>query len=233
MTWRCLLSFLFFRPESLPRISQIKASGGEFAKHIDEWKDAPTTFTEEKLEIFGRSVMEKWEEPYMKELANIVTSKGGNILEVGFGMGISARYIQEREIEEHIIIEGNADVFVKLEEFAQQAKHKVTPIFGLWQDVVDTLPNDSFDGILFDTAPITEDEVIVLRYSFFEQAYRLLKKGGVFSQFMHEIEITPHYCQRLNEVGFFNISSTLCSVNLPKDCLYWDKPVMLAPIIIK
>ncbi|MEG4484238.1 hypothetical protein [Microcoleus sp. D2_18a_B4] len=142
-------------------------------------------------------------------------------------------YLQEHEIEEHIIIEGNADVFVKLEEFAQQAKHKVTPIFGLWQDVVDSLPNDSFDGILFDTAPITEDDATVMPNSFFEQAYRLLKKGGIFSRFMSEIEITPDYRQRLNKAGFFNISSTLCSVNPPKDCLYWDKPVMLAPIIIK
>jgi guanidinoacetate N-methyltransferase len=116
---------------------------------------------------------------------------GGKILEVGFGMGISARYIQEHKIEEHIIIEGNANVFVKLEEFAQQAKHKVTPIFGLWQDVVDSLPNDSFEGILFDVAPITEDEVIVWRDSFFEQAYRLLKKGGVFTHYTGRTEITP------------------------------------------
>lgn len=215
------------------RISQTKAAGGKFAKHIDEWKDAKATFTEEKLEILGRSVMEKWEEPYMKELANIVTSNGGKILEVGFGLGISARYIHEHEIEEHIIIEGNADVFVKLEEFAQQAKHKVTPIFGLWQDVVDQLPNDSFDGILFDTFVITEDDAIQIPYYFLEEAYRLLKKGGVFSRFMREIEITPDYRQRLNKAGFFNISNTLCSVNPPKDCLYWDKPVMLAPIIIK
>ena len=92
------------------RISQIKAAGGNFAKHIGEWRDAQATFTEEKLEIFGRPIMEKWEDPYMKELANIATSNGGKILEVGFGMGISARYIQEHEIEEDIIIEGNADV---------------------------------------------------------------------------------------------------------------------------
>lgn len=215
------------------RISKYKAAGGKFAQHIGEWKDAKATFTEDKLEILGRSVMEKWEEPYMKELANIVTFNGGKILEVGFGLGISARYIQEHEIEEHIIIEGNADVFVKLEEFAQQAKHKVTPIFGLWQDVVDSLPNDSFDGILFDTFVITEDDAIQIPYYFLEEAYRLLKKGGVFSRFMRETEITPDYRQRLNKAGFFNISNTLCSVNPPKDCLYWDKPVMLAPIIIK
>jgi guanidinoacetate N-methyltransferase len=215
------------------RISQIEASGGKYAKHIGEWRDAEATFTEEKLEILGRAVMQRWEAPYMKQLANIATSNGGKILEVGFGLGISARYIQEHEIEEHIIIEANADVFVKLEEFAQQAKHKVTPIFGLWQDVVDSLPNDSFDGILFDPAPITEDQVIVYRDSFFEQAYSLLKKGGVFTHFTGRTEITPDYRQLLNKAGFFNISGTLCSVNPPKDNLYWDKPVLLASIIIK
>jgi len=168
----------------------------------------------------------------MKELAKIATSNGGTVLEVGFGMGISARYIQEHEIEEHIIIEANADVFVQLEEFAQQAKHKVTPILGFWEDVVDSLPNDSLDGILFDTVSITEEQVIVYRYSFFEQAYRLLKKGGIFTHFTGEIEITPDYRQLLNKAGFFNISGTLCSVN-PTDCPSWDEQVILAPIIIK
>ncbi|MEG4456890.1 hypothetical protein [Microcoleus sp. N9_A1] len=75
-------------------------------------------------------------------------------------LGFSARYIQKHKIEEHIIIEGNADVLVKFEEFAQQAKHKVTPIFGFGQDVVDLLPHDRLDGVLFDTAPITEDKLI-------------------------------------------------------------------------
>ncbi|MBD2525712.1 class I SAM-dependent methyltransferase [Nostoc sp. FACHB-133] len=215
------------------RISQIKAAGKYLPKHIGEWRNAQATFTEEKLEIFGHPVMEKWEAPYMKELANIVTFNGGKILEVGFGLGISARYIQEHEIEEHIIIEANAEVFVKLEEFAQQAKHKVTPIFGFWQDVVDSLPNDSFDGILFDSVATTEDEVIVYRYSFFEQAYLLLKKGGIFTHYTGEIDIKPDYRQLLNKAGFFNISGTLCSVNPPKDCVYWNEPVILAPIIIK
>jgi guanidinoacetate N-methyltransferase len=213
-------------------VSQIKKSGVEFPKHRDEWKNAPAIFSEKKLQIAGRTVMANWEEHYMKELAKIATSNGGTVLEVGFGMGISARYIQEHEIEEHIIIEANADVFVQLEEFAQQAKHKVTPIFGFWEDVVDSLPNDSLDGILFDTVSITEEQVIVYRYSFFEQAYRLLKKGGIFTHFTGEIEITPDYRQLLNKAGFFNISGTLCSVN-PTDCPSWDEQVILAPIIIK
>ena len=50
-----------------------------------EWKNASTKFTEDKLEIYGHSVMERWETPYMEKLAKIVTSKRGIILEIGFG----------------------------------------------------------------------------------------------------------------------------------------------------
>ena len=73
----------------------------------------------------------------MKELANILGEKGGRVLEVGFGMGISASFIQAHEsITEHVIIEANEFVFKRLQSFAHTAPHKVTPLFGFWQDVV-------------------------------------------------------------------------------------------------
>jgi guanidinoacetate N-methyltransferase len=204
-----------------------------FPKHPSDWKDAPAKISEDKLEILNRSVMERWEEHLMRELAEIATSKGGTILEVGFGLGISAGYIQQHEIVEHFIIEANSDVFRKLEEFAQQAKHKVTPIFGFWQEVVDSLPSESFDGILFDPAILSEDDYKYGRTDFVKHAYRLLKKGGVYTEYTAMTELTPAHSQFLNKLGFTEISAKLCSVNPPKSCPYWDKPVMIAPTIIK
>jgi guanidinoacetate N-methyltransferase len=204
----------------------------------ENWKTAPANITEERLEIAGNAVMEAWEEPYMQELAKIVTSKGGAILEVGFGLGISAKYIQQYDIEHHTIVEANSDVFVKLEEFARQAKHKVTPILGFWQEVVDSLPSESFDGILFDTYPITKEELDKLSFQFVEAAYRLLKKGGVFTYFSDYPDFRPSFLQFLNEVGFSQVSATTCNIQF-QGSKYWGKETpfdqleFLAPIIIK
>ncbi len=46
----------------------------------------------------------------MLVLAEITTMNGGVVLEVGFGMAISACFIQERQIAQHIIIEANQGV---------------------------------------------------------------------------------------------------------------------------
>ena len=205
----------------------------EFPQDSSQWKNASATFTDESLQIFGHPVMEAWEKPYMKKIASIACSNGGKVLEVGFGMGISAGYIQQHKIEEHVIIEANAEVFTKLEEFAKIAKHPVNPLFGFWQDVVKSIPSNSFDGILFDTYPIKKDQIRKSRFEFFSTAYRLLKKKGVFTYFCSEIELTSFERQRLNEAGFNNMNGVLCQVNPPNNCLYWQSNVILAPTIIK
>ena len=103
--------------------------------------------------------MEHWQTLYMHKLATIPSSKG---------MGPSARdrvwdghcsnKIQSQDTTEHVIIEYNDGAFVRLEDWAEGAKHAVTPLKGMWEDVVPTLPDSSFNGILYDTYPLSEED---------------------------------------------------------------------------
>ena len=115
--------------------------------------------------------------------------------------------VQEYEIEEHVIIEANKEVYQNLVEYSKTSPHKVfpamyfsqfshcidicfcfyfcfllqvTPLLGFWQTVMPTLQEGSFDGILFDDYPISSQQRDAFaKTSLFCDSYRLLKKGGV------------------------------------------------------
>lgn len=206
-----------------------------FPEDSDDWKQGKAIFSSNKLEILGHPVMETWESPYMETLAKIVTRNSGKILEIGFGMGLSAGFIQECEPEEHTIIEVNCDVFAKLEEFSDRARSKVIPLLGDWRDLVPSLASNSFDGILFDTYANTKKEMedVCEAFGFFDEAYRLLKLGGIFTFYSSQVKFNTECEQGLRKAGFSNIDGISVPVPVPKDCLYWSHDRILAPIIIK
>jgi len=135
----------------------------------------------EVLQIDGHPVMEQWEKPYMEKLAQVATSKGGKVLEVGFGLGLSASQIQRNEIEEHIIIEANAGVIERGKEWAKSQPHKVTFLHGLWQDKVAELPDGVLDGVLYDTYPLNKEEQHTHQFDFLSKIKPKLKSGGVLT----------------------------------------------------
>ena len=95
-----------------------------------------------------RQVMMSWEDPLMKASADYVCEGGGDILEVGFGMGISAGYIQANSINSHTIVECHPQVIEKAKAWAAD-KPNVTIIEGDWYDIKDSL--STYDGIFHDT----------------------------------------------------------------------------------
>jgi len=92
-------------------------------------------------------VMHDWEDLMMKKHAEVVCQNGGDILEIGFGMGISADYIQSYDITSHTIIENDKKIYEKLLEWSKD-KPNVKTIFGDW---ITSLPEQKFDGIFRDT----------------------------------------------------------------------------------
>jgi len=59
-------------------------------------------------------VMDKVETPLMKRFAEIVTQNGGDILEVGFGMGISPDFIYNSNIKSYTCIEIHPKIYTIL-----------------------------------------------------------------------------------------------------------------------
>ena len=111
------------------------------------------TFESDKItyvnsEDITLEVMMDWEDTIMSASAAYACKGGGDILEIGFGMGISATYIQAHTINSHTIIENHPQVILKAQAWAAD-KPNVTIIEGSWFDIKDTL--STYDGLFYDT----------------------------------------------------------------------------------
>ena len=94
-------------------------------------------------------VMMDWEDPLMSASAAYVCEGGGDILEIGFGVGISAGYIQSHSISSHTIIENHPQIIPLAQEWAKD-KPNVTIISGSWHDVYKANKLSTYDGLFFD-----------------------------------------------------------------------------------
>jgi len=214
----------------------------------NKWAKASADFSSNNysLEIFGNPIIEAWERPYMKKLAEITTSNKGIILEVGWGLGIASSYIQKSKVSEHHIIEANNNVFDKLSEFSKTAKIKIFKYKGLWQDQIKIFKKNFFDGILYDTYPLNESELHTHQFKFIKKAYNLLKPNGVltYCNFTSWGNLRKVYgndydmfnltqIPELKKIGFKNIKLNQVKVNPPKSCNYYQFNTIIAPIIKK
>eukprot|EP00928_Gymnodinium_smaydae_P068457 TRINITY_DN515_c0_g1_i1.p1 TRINITY_DN515_c0_g1~~TRINITY_DN515_c0_g1_i1.p1 ORF type:complete len:279 (+),score=59.73 TRINITY_DN515_c0_g1_i1:68-838(+) len=198
------------------------------------WQEQPVSVDDKYLKIMGHPVMEAWETPYMHRLAEIATSKGGKVLELGFGMAISATAIQSHPIAEHHIIEANNQQVERAKKWAETtAKSKVEILHGFSWDVSPTLADGTYDGILYDTYPLKEGAACKHHLDFISEAARLLKPGGIFTYFCNEdVDITAEERTMLEDAGF-DVTTEQCPVPTPEDCQYWRAKTIVAPICIK
>lgn len=195
------------------------------------WADAPAAYSADELLIAGQQVMQAWETQLMAAMADVAARDHGDVLEVGFGMGISANMLQDRGVSSHTIIELNEEVFARAEEWrASRPDADIRLIRGSWQDTADLA--GKFDSIFYDVYPTSDLEVASLVQvpfpdDFFGTAKRLLRPDGVLTYYTNEIDSLSRWHQRQLLKHFRSIKiEVVRDLNPPPDCHYWWAPSM-------
>jgi protein-L-isoaspartate O-methyltransferase len=98
-------------------------------------------------------VMMEWEKPYMEACIDEL-KPSGDVLEIGFGCGYSARRIQAFKPKSHTIIEFHPLVAERAREWAKTQRN-VTIVEQTWQNALGSL--GVFDAIFFDDYPLQSE----------------------------------------------------------------------------
>ena len=169
----------------------------------------------------------------MRALAVEAAHSGGHVLEVGFGMGISASYLIEAGCSRYTVIEPHPAVLDRFRAWEQLQIVPVDAIEGFWEDRIDQL--GIFDGILFDTYPVSEPEAHEKVYvPFIPKASEHLRPGGVFTFYTGYADSLPAEHMQLLEKHFSNIHLYHVEGLIPpKDCQYFHHSRMLVPVCVK
>ena len=166
------------------------------------------TITKEKINSpHVGTVMHKWEHPIMKAKADFICQNGGDIIEFGFGMGISANYIQKHNIKSHTICEINPQILETLHIWAQD-KPNVIILEGDWYDNIDKM--GKYDGILFDTHMDTHA-------SYLPQLLPNICNNGCLLTWWNNLS------NEYNEFKLENTSFKILNVNPPKNSYFNHK----------
>lgn len=195
------------------------------------WKDGEVRLTGEGLWIENHQVMQYWERPLMHALAALVTRvPGACVLEVGFGLGLSAQAIVEAGCSDYTVIEAHPFVAQRAREWASRQSITARVIEGLWQDSLEGLGR--FDGILFDTYPTNS-----LEYG--EEQYEFVRPFmDVVPTLMHKQAVVAYYTDETRDFRPAHLHMILARFNMvelsivenlcpPPECDYWQDDHMV------
>lgn len=222
-------------PRDAQRNSLLNKAIAEFADDLNQLDglarrfvpgvDAVAEFLQDRAhsELDDEDIMEDWQIPLMQAMAQIATESHGDILEIGFGRGVSATFIQNCGVKSHSIIEVNESVIERYEQWkAQYPERDMRMIAGRWQDVMEQL--GKYDGIFFHTYPLNEQEYleqavtsVTFAEHFFSTAAAHLHEGGVFTYLTNEIDSLSRGHQRALFRHFRSISLHVQPLTLPPD----------------
>jgi spermidine synthase len=109
-----------------------------------------------------------------EKFAETVSQNGGDILEIGFGMGLSANKFIDSNINSYTCIEINNTVYQSALTWAQ-GKPNVTILNNNWEEALQNI-SQKYDGIYFDGLDTDY-------YEFYDLAKRVLNPGAVIATY--------------------------------------------------
>jgi predicted O-methyltransferase YrrM len=179
----------------------------------------------------------EWEKSYMEKSIEILDPYG-KILEIGFGMGYSARKIcSYKAVTEYNVIECAPIVWEEFEKFKKEQEMirpelKINLIKGRWEDVLNT--TDIFDCIYFDDYTLDEDPSIqhlsitrILKFliEVLKNNTKIGSKISYYTTTSGEIFLKKVNCIDIKIIEF--------PVKIPDNCKYAKGDKMYIPLVTK
>ena len=192
-----------------------------------DYLDQELVFHPDRIEVkaSGELVMMAWELPLMTRMAEIAAMRRGRVLEVGFGMGLSAQAVQRLRPQSHTIIEAHPQVLERARAWAA-GRAGVSLVAGRWQEVLDSL--GPFDGISFDVFGGDGQ-----RREFFTRLHRLLAPAGVATLWLgDERVLPPELAALLAAQGFCHHLTRVTAIPDPR-CTYSRTNEFYIPIVYR
>ncbi len=236
-------------PRDAQRNALLNRAVKEFAEDLAALDQQAAEFVEGAVQdTFGdrtqallsdQEIMEDWQMPIMQAMADIVTESQGDVLEIGFGRGISSDMIQSHAINSHTIIECNDAIVDRFHQWQEKYQGKDIRLkHGMWQDVIHDLGR--FDSIFFHTYPLNEDEYmnyvngsVTFAEHFFQTAVKHLEPNGVFTYFSNEIDSLSREHQRLILKHFSSFSVKTVELQVPDDVkdTWWANSMVIVKAV--
>jgi guanidinoacetate N-methyltransferase len=226
--------------EAADDLQALDATARRFVPGLTESITQRTSIDRTHAELADDDIMEDWQIPLMEVMSGLVAHRDAHLLEIGFGRGISAEAIQRHVPASHTIIECNASVCRRLEEWkTRYPERHIELVAGKWQD---TLPRlGLFDAIFFHTYALNEAEAIELlsrtvtfAEPFFDAAAAHLREGGLFTYLTNEIDSLGRNHQRALLSRFSSFSVRVVSLEIPRDVRdAWWADTMAVVVAVK
>ena len=139
-----------------------------------DWRALPITNKDGTLVVGSHAVVDEAELPILEWMASQLPP-GGDVLVIGYGLGIVSRVLDRLGCRSQTVIEAHPEIAAAGMKWAAAAVQPSVTIEGFWEDVLPTL--GTFDGILYDSFESSPTD----RVEYFAAAAAPhLRPGGVF-----------------------------------------------------